>query len=893
MALSEIVSVIEENILGSENAAVFMMKDLKIMYQDRLTHLGASSDFVEKVNVTRLKEKLLAQIQGLVEKKKGKHVLLTLDGEIGKAMFEASLDSSQDEGIVLCRAAKIVRKYLFQDEIEFIGDTSTECQKSSVPTHLLHLIGMILEGVTSYDKISKKTEEIATNLSQLIRFNSIKTTRRSKSKFLRHSTKNEPPFPVIVGLMVHNLTRKKGLVQNLAEGGLSISYHRVIEIEQAITKQLCQNYEDEGIVVPPFLEKSLFIVAAIDNIDHNPSSSTATASFHGTSISLFQQSKIGECNQKSKQFKIDMSELVSGAVMKLPESYTDIKPTIGGKSEPTENYNSINEKLTETEKLIWIDELKKINSEVNSPCSFSSFHSQSILAANLKEANFFSSSILLPLLVESINSPAMVRHCMDVIIKTISYLNPKQKVIITGDQPVYALGKQVQWNYQNRYSTVFWMMGPLHIEMAFLSTIGDWLEGSGWTELLEKSKINTTGRIESFLHGSKVKRSRYAHQVTLGALMKLSNLAFQNQNKFSSYDEWKEEISKVSVNAQYWFTVIELQTLLFTFIKSLRTSDFSLFLSCLRDILPWFFALDHTQYSRWMSVFLQDLLQISQQNPELQQEFMKGYFTVRKTNRAFSAMGIDQAHEQNNKIVKIDGGVIGILDNPKTLINWAVSGPVISNMLKFQLDHDCSEELNHHEDTASFEKQFCDDQEALLKAWSSFENPFEESTTNLIHVTTKHVLDDRATNSVKNAKLLGEQQYNTFVLDRLKTKAISLYNVIKRNNLQLFRSKHLVKMSKSKQKLSLVTADRRLYANLYVACQSRDGDLDNFFAHENHSFPVAISEYGKLCKCSNKSDFLDCLDVYVKPSFEPPDVDMKVIDGAAFVNANPPRFSST
>ena len=80
----------------------------------------------------------------------------------------------------------------------------------------------------------------------------------------------------------------------------------------------------------------------------------------------------------------------------------------------------------------------------------------------------------------------------------------------------------------------------------------------------------------------------------------------------------------------------------------------------------------------------------------------------------------------------------------------------------------------------------------------------------------------------------------------------------------------------------MITADRRLYANLYVACQSRDGDLDNFFAHENHSFPVAISEYGKLRKSTNKSDYLDCLDVYVKKSFESPDVDMKVIDVCSF-----------
>ena len=55
------------------------------------------------------------------------------------------------------------------------------------------------------------------------------------------------------------------------------------------------------------------------------------------------------------------------------------------------------------------------------------------------------------------------------------------------------------------------MMGPLHIEMALLNAIGDRLEGSGWPGLFDKAKISTPGRVDSFLSGSHVKRSRYAH----------------------------------------------------------------------------------------------------------------------------------------------------------------------------------------------------------------------------------------------------------------------------------------------------------------------------------------------------------------------------------------------
>ena len=77
-------------------------------------------------------------------------------------------------------------------------------------------------------------------------------------------------------------------------------------------------------------------------------------------------------------------------------------------------------------------------------------------------------------------------------------------------------------------------------------------------------------------------------------------------------------------------------------------------------------------------------------------------------------------------------------------------------------------------------------------------------------------------------------------------------------------------------------AERKLYANLYIACQSRDGDLDNFFAHKNQTFPESIFKYGKLRKCTAKSDFLQCIESLVKVKYDAPDNLMKSIDGAAF-----------
>jgi len=62
------------------------------------------------------------------------------------------------------------------------------------------------------------------------------------------------------------------------------------------------------------------------------------------------------------------------------------------------------------------------------------------------------------------------------------------------------------------------MMGGLHIEMAALRMLGHWLDGSGWVHYLVQSGVATSGVVESFLHASHVKRTRYAHTVTAAAL---------------------------------------------------------------------------------------------------------------------------------------------------------------------------------------------------------------------------------------------------------------------------------------------------------------------------------------------------------------------------------------
>ena len=52
----------------------------------------------------------------------------------------------------------------------------------------------------------------------------------------------------------------------------------------------------------------------------------------------------------------------------------------------------------------------------------------------------------------------------------------------------------------------------------------------------------------------------------------------------------------------------------------------------------------------------------------VREEYAKGHFTFNKTKKRFSSLPFDQAHEQNNKLVKIERGAVGILENHTSLM---------------------------------------------------------------------------------------------------------------------------------------------------------------------------------------------------------------------------------
>ena len=58
--------------------------------------------------------------------------------------------------------------------------------------------------------------------------------------------------------------------------GLSISYDCVLHLSAEMGNSgVCQLFQTEQVVCPSILKSNVFTTSAVDNIDHNPSSTTA------------------------------------------------------------------------------------------------------------------------------------------------------------------------------------------------------------------------------------------------------------------------------------------------------------------------------------------------------------------------------------------------------------------------------------------------------------------------------------------------------------------------------------------------------------------------------------------------------------------------------------------
>ena len=118
IAIADVITCAEDTITYSEKLTipVFELKDLTELYKKQMILHGAATKDRKYVHATWLKNQILENVFCLCEIKNRNFTFLTLDSEMGRALFKVCQSSNHDDGMINAKTASVVRKQLFNND---------------------------------------------------------------------------------------------------------------------------------------------------------------------------------------------------------------------------------------------------------------------------------------------------------------------------------------------------------------------------------------------------------------------------------------------------------------------------------------------------------------------------------------------------------------------------------------------------------------------------------------------------------------------------------------------------------------------------------------------------------------------------------------------------------
>ena len=201
-------------------------------------------------------------------------------------------------------------------------------------------------------------------------------------------------------------------------------------------------------------------------------------------------------------------------------------------------------------------------------------------------------------------------------------------------------------------------------------------------------------------------------------------------------------------------------------------------------------------------------------HPNIHAEFRAGKFVVNKIRNKFSAMAIDQCHEQNNGAVKGSGGTVGLTGNPAALRRWTVAGPEVASLVaeceEDQVDGGPGAKRNieglHHEQQPGVQSAFLKDVQSLTVVLQDMGNPFLEESNDLIVLDTKDIMESLAV-TARKVETIGQDQHSKFVDEWLSKCVTPISDTLPKNELPLFSRPAVKAPSKGKLQLQSMKSD--------------------------------------------------------------------------------------
>ena len=433
--------------------------------------------------------------------------------------------------------------------------------------------------------------------------------------------------------------------------------------------------------------------------------------------------------------------------------------------------------------------------------------------------------------------------------------------------------------------------------MAYEAVIGRRYGSAGLRDILIESEVVAEGSVDQLLNGRHYNRAMRAYKYVFEALWRLqwdSFLQWNSETQYvSDFEGLKEYVSALrdetssqnmdlltgagefeqlqeallafmetlGPNAQFWMELLSMIHLLLSFILSCRTKNWQLHIACLQEMLPWLAAYDRTNYTRYLPLYVLDMLRLPETHPDLHTELMNGNFAVQRSNQPFTSIPHDQTIEVTiNKDTKVRGGLVGKTLRRDTTNKWiwtAADRATYFQSCKDLCGQGSASSRGHPDGSVARIKQDERAIQKIVETVNDLVNPF------IHHEVITHIASGKyATPSIEHdlleAKSKGCKVVENFVLQRLDSNGhISFYDPIKKLSLRTFAT--FSKKHKSPSKSLIEQETVQVFTKLYDMGQEALISPEVLLSYELTSIPRSIADSCGAPLKTKKSDLLHIL----------------------------------
>ena len=184
--------------------------------------------------------------------------------------------------------------------------------------------------------------------------------------------------------------------------------------------------------------------------------------------------------------------------------------------------------------------------------------------------------------------------------------------------------------------------------------------------------------------------------------------------------------------AALWLQYMDLIDILQQFIMAERTGHWELYLSAMQDTIPYLAAAGHNLYTKSIQVYLQNMLQLEQSNPDVYHSFTAGKHAIRRSDHFWAGLSTDLVIEQVlMRSIKTTGGLTrgrGMTESQRA--TWLLSMPACAdvNGAMQQTTDSLYTTSEQHKDLCVSRKEQDDRDMKLMLAFLEDTDPFSDSS---------------------------------------------------------------------------------------------------------------------------------------------------------------------